>query len=194
VNAPRNPFVPAKAGTQEAELDSAKALDSRLRGNERSLEAGASRPLAPAASIGEAEQAIANLNVIMNRLVGTVEEETAHMRAGRIRDALALDGTKAQLARSYAAESARLKAAREVLGRAAPEALDKLIQRHHAFQALLQTNLVVLATAHAVSEGIIRGVSGELNRKRTPQTYGVTGRAAAPPRRSSPPLALSRSL
>ena len=148
----------------------------------------------PIVTAGEAEQAIANLNVIMDRLVGTVEEETAHMRAGRIRDALALDGTKAQLARSYAAESARLKAAKEALGHAAPAALDKLIQRHHAFQALLQTNLVVLATAHAVSEGIIRGVSGELSRKHTPQTYGATGHANVPPRRSSPPLALSRSL
>lgn len=148
----------------------------------------------PVATADEAEQAIANLNAIMDRLVGTIEQETAHMRAGRIRDALALDGTKAQLARSYAAESARLKAAKDALGRAAPESLDKLVQRHHAFQALLQTNLVVLATAHAVSEGIIRGVSGELNRKHTPQTYGATGRANVPPRRSSPPLALSRSL
>jgi hypothetical protein len=149
---------------------------------------------APIATAGDAEQAIVNLNVIMDHLVGTVEEETAHMRAGRIRDALALDGTKAQLARSYAAESARLKAAKDALGRAAPEALDNLIQRHHAFEALLQTNLVVLATAHAVSEGIIRGVSSELNRKHTPQTYGATGHPTVPARRTSPPLALSRSL
>ena len=41
-------------------------------------------------------------------------------------------------------------------------------ERHTAFQALLQTNMTVLATAHAVSEGIIRGVSGELARKRAP--------------------------
>ena len=35
-------------------------------------------------------------------------------------------------------------------------------QCHNTFRDLLQTNLTVLATAHAVSEGIIRGVSGEL--------------------------------
>lgn len=149
---------------------------------------------APITTAGEAEQAIASLTAIMDRLVGTVGDETAHMRAGRIRDALALDDTKSQLARSYVAEIARLKGAKNALERAAPEALDKLIQRHHAFQELLQTNLVVLATAHAVSEGIIRGVSGELNRKHTPQIYGATGRANVSPRRTSPPLALYRSL
>ena len=41
-------------------------------------------------------------------------------------------------------------------------------------------NLTVLATAHAVSESIMRGVSAELARKATPQAYGASGRAAAP--------------
>ena len=64
-----------------------------------------------------------------------------------------------------------------------------------AFRSLLQTNLTVLATAHAVSEGIIRGVSGELARKQAPSTYGANGRANQPSRRkASQPLAISRSL
>ena len=71
---------------------------------------------------------------------------------------------------------------------------DELRQRHAAFQALLHTNLTVLATAHAVSEGIIRGVSGELARKRAPSTYGASGRASPPSTKTSPPLALSRTL
>ena len=58
----------------------------------------------------------------------------------------------------------------------------------------MRVNLTVLATAHAVSEGIIRGVSGELARKRTPQTYGATGRANSLSARASQPLALSRKL
>jgi hypothetical protein len=52
----------------------------------------------------------------------------------------------------------------------------------------------VLATAHAVSEGIIRGVSGELARKQSPSTYGATGRTNAPNNKRSQPLAISRSL
>jgi hypothetical protein len=66
--------------------------------------------------------------------------------------------------------------------------------RHAAFQAMLQTNLTVLATAHAVSEGIIRGVSGELSRRQAPTTYGASGRANAPSPKASQPLALSRTL
>lgn len=145
-------------------------------------------------SAGEAAQAIESLSAIMDRLIATVEDETGHMRAGRLRDALALAETKTELARSYAAESGRLKAAEAVVVRAQPEALKDLRSRHERFQALLQTNLTVLATAHAVSEGIIRGVSGELAKKRTPSTYGSTGRANAPSRNAAQPLAVSRSL
>ena len=146
------------------------------------------------ASVGEAEQAIANLNKIMDRLVDTVEEETARVRAGRLREAVELDEAKIELARLYGAESGRLKAAKAIIARSLPEAFDRLRQRHDAFQALLQTNLTVLATAHAVSEGIIRGVSGELARKRAPSTYGASGRANAPSHKTSQPLAVSRSL
>ena len=150
--------------------------------------------VAPIASAGEAERAIANLNKIMDRLIDTVEEETARYRAGRLRDAVELDEAKVELARAYAAESERVKSAKDIIAKALPDALDALRQRHDAFQALLQKNLTVLATAHAVSEGIIRGVSGELARKQAPSTYGASGRANAPSSKASPPLAISRTL
>jgi hypothetical protein len=149
---------------------------------------------APIVSAGEAERAIANLNTIMDRLVQTVEEETARVRAGRLRDAIELDEAKVELARSYAAESERVKVAKDIIAQSLPQALDALRKRHEAFQALLQTNLTVLATAHAVSEGIIRGVSGELARKRAPSTYGASGRTNAPSAKASQPLAISRTL
>jgi len=149
---------------------------------------------APIASLGEAERVIANLHTIMDRLAETVEEETAHVRAGRLRDAAKLEEVKAELARHYGAESARLTAARALIAGSPPAALDRLRKRHEALKALLQTNLTVLATAHAVSEGIIRGVSGELARKRTPSTYSASGRANAPSAKASQPLALSRTL
>jgi len=149
---------------------------------------------APIASAGEAEQAIANINVIMDRLEETVAEETARVRAGRLRAATELESAKSDLARRFTAESARLRDAGALIAKALPEALDALRRRHAVLQAMLQTNLTVLATAHAVSEGIIRGVSGELARKRAPSTYGATGRANAPSAKTSQPLALSRSL
>jgi predicted metal-dependent hydrolase len=148
----------------------------------------------PIASAGEAERAIANLNKIMDRLVETVEEETARARAGKLHAAAELDEAKVELARLYAAESERLKKASNLIAQSLPDALDALRKRHEAFQALLQTNLTVLATAHAVSEGIIRGVSGELARKQAPSTYGASGRANPPAAKASQPLAFSRTL
>jgi len=148
----------------------------------------------PIASAGEAERVIANLNTIMDRLMETVEEETARVRAGRLADAAELAEGKAELGRRYAVESERVTAARELIARSLPDALDALRKRHTTFQVLLQTNLTVLATAHAVSEGIIRGVSGELARKRAPSTYGATGRANTPSAKASQPLAISRTL
>ena len=157
---------------------------------------GAQSPViqAPIVSLGEAERAIANLNKIMDRLVDTVEEETARVRAGRLREAVELDEAKSELARAYTIETERVKSAQGIIAQSLPEALDRLRQRHDAFQALLQKNLTVLATAHAVSEGIIRGVSGELARKQTPSTYGASGRANTPSSKTSQPMAISRSL
>jgi hypothetical protein len=146
------------------------------------------------ASASEAEHALANLNKIMDRLVETVEEETARTRAGKLTAATELDEPKAELTYLYAAESERVKNARDLIAQSLPEALDALQKRHQAFRALLQTNLTVLATAHAVSEGIIRGVSGELARKQAPSTYGASGRANALGAKASQPLALSRTL
>jgi hypothetical protein len=148
----------------------------------------------PITNVSEAEGAIANLNQIMNRLAAIVEEETERVRAGKLHDAVEFDKAKVELAHLYSTETARVKAANDLIDRLLPEALDRLREKHNAFQALLQTNLTVLATAHAVSEGIIRGVSYELTRKRTPSTYGPTGRANTASSKISLPMAVSRSL
>ena len=130
----------------------------------------------------------------MDRLTETIAEETAHVRAGQLGGGgRARARARPNSRRLYAAES-RAHQSGELARRALPEVLDALRRRHAAFQALLQTNLTVLATAHAVSEGIIRGVSGELARKRAPSTYGASGRANAPSTKASQPLALSRTL
>jgi hypothetical protein len=145
-------------------------------------------------SDGEARQVIDNLECIMDALLATVENETALVRAGRVREATELEATKAELAGQYFTVTERLKASKDRLAAQLPQALDALRRRHDTFQALLQINLTVLATAHAVSEGIIRGVSDELSRKNTPQTYGASGRPTPPARTPGQPLAVSRSL
>jgi hypothetical protein len=149
---------------------------------------------APIANAGDAERTIETLNAITDRLVETIEQETSHVRAGRLRDAADLGATKAELVHRYAAESSRFIANRALIARNLPEAFAAMHERHAAFRALLQTNMTVLATAHAVSEGIIRGVSGELARKRAPSTYGASGRAVVPGARANQPIAISRTL
>lgn len=150
--------------------------------------------LEPIANTGDAERAIDNLNTIMDRLIEAVEEETQQARAGRLLAAVEKDEAKVELARRYAAESERLHEARAMIATSLPQALDALRKRHEAFRELLQTNLTVLATAHAVSEGIIRGVSNELARKHQPTTYGASGRPSAPAGSAGMPLAFSRKL
>jgi len=148
----------------------------------------------PIVNAGAAEKAIADLESIMDQLEQALTEETARVRAGKLRDAGTLSETKIEFARLYAVESTRIRAAKETIERWVPGAFERLRTRHNTFQDLLQTNLTVLATAHAVSEGIIRGVSGELARKQAPSTYGANGRAQAPSTKATQPLALSRSL
>ena len=92
------------------------------------------------------------------------------------------------------ARSRHLKASQKHLAQAAPELLTALHRHHDTFRAMLQVNLTVLATAHAVSEGIVRGVNAEMQRRNMPNTYTAAGQRAAPGPRHITPLSVSRSL
>ena len=76
---------------------------------------------APITNAGEAQRAIAGLNAIMDRLVETIERETAQARAGKLRDATQLDATKAELAHHYYAETERVKAAKGLVAQIMPQ-------------------------------------------------------------------------
>jgi len=150
--------------------------------------------LTPATSTGEVEQVMAHVASVMDALLSAIEEETALVRAGRVSEAAKLEPAKTELARQYIADTERLKASKAYMAKAQPTAVNALRDKHDTFRTLLQTNLTVLATAHAVSESIIRGVSGELARKAAPSTYGATGRANTLPMSASQPLAVCRTL
>jgi hypothetical protein len=127
--------------------------------------------------------------------VGIVQRETELVRAGRLTAATQLQESKTELTRHYIADALQLRASRPNLSHLlSAEKLSALRDKHDMFRALLQINLTVLATAHAVSEGIVRGVSNEMARKTAPQTYGASGRTVAPPRSAASPLTVSRSL
>jgi hypothetical protein len=148
----------------------------------------------PIKSASEAEALGRHFVEILNKLVEMVEQETALVRAGKLGAAADLAPVKAELTRLYMADLLRLRANQPMLTKVTPRLIEQLHRRHDEFRAILQMNLTVLATAHAVSESIVRGVSGEMNRKAAPQTYGSSGRANAPAPRASQPLAVSRSL
>lgn len=142
----------------------------------------------------DAAALLARFPNVMDSLLAVIEQETALVRAGRLGEAARLETVKADLARQYMRDAGWLKANHGALRGQAAAALDAIREKHELFRALLQINLTVLATAHAVSEGIMRGVSDELSRKAQPATYGATGRATAPRPGTAQPLTVSRVL
>jgi flagellar biosynthesis/type III secretory pathway chaperone len=149
---------------------------------------------APIASAADAARLIARLAEAMASLLAVLDEETQLVRAGRISEIARIEPKKSELARRYVLDAGAVRANALNLARETPREFDELRRHHEQFRAVLQINLAVLATAHAVSEGIIRGAAGELARKASPQTYGVSGRAAAPGAKACPPVAVSRRL
>jgi hypothetical protein len=140
----------------------------------------------------EAELLINDMNNVMQDLLRIIEQETELVRAGKLADAAQLEPQKSDLARRYVADATLVEANSALLKRYVAGQLGELRRRHERFHATLQMNLAVLATAHAVSEGIIRGVAGEVARKAAPRTYGMSGRPSAPP--PVKPVALSRTM
>jgi hypothetical protein len=116
------------------------------------------------------------------------------VHAGKVRKAAALGPIKSELAGQLFAAGERLKANAKFLQRGAPASAAALRHLQEAFRAALQKNMIVLATSHAVSEGIVRRLSGDLARKASPQVYGASGRTMAPNPKHGRPLAVSRVL
>ena len=152
---------------------------------------------APAQAIStpvEARKPAEDLMDVMGALLGVIEHETALVRAGKVREAMALEQQKTELTRRYVTAIETLRVAQEHLAQVAPDLLASLKRHHETFRAMLQINLTVLATAHAVSEGILLGVNTEVQRRNMPNTYTAAGQRAAPGPRHTTPLAVSRSL
>jgi hypothetical protein len=142
----------------------------------------------------EARKLAEDLIDVMSGLLGVIERETELVRAGDLREALRLEEKKSDLSRRYMVAVETLKNAQKYLSQVSPELLAALRRDHDTFRAMLQINLTVLATAHAVSEGIVRGVNTEIQRKNIPNTYTASGHRAVPGPRNITPLSVSRSL
>jgi len=153
-----------------------------------------STKMSPATTPAEAQDAVERVCGMIERLRDVIERETALVQKGELRDAAALEAVKAELAGALFAGGERLKANAPFLLQAAPASCAALKRVEETFRAVLQRNMVVLATAHAVSEGIVRRLSSDLARRVSPQIYGSTGQAATLNPKLGHPLAVSRTL
>lgn len=141
-------------------------------------------------------EAEALAGAVLATLIGldkALAAETALVRAGRIREGLAEEARKSELAAAYLRELEAVKANAVALARFAPDAVGRLRSAHAEFTHTVEANRMVLATARAVSEGLIKSVSEEIDRAARPATYGPGAAAATRPVQAAP-LVLSRSL
>ena len=150
--------------------------------------------MSPITTKAQAEAAIDDLTVLIEQLSGLVQRETVLLHAGQLRGAAEIEPAKKELAGRLYTAGEQIKANAKFVLQAAPAHCTTLKTAQEAFRAVLQKNMIVLATAHAVSEGIVRRLSGELAKKSSPQVYGATGRTIAPNPRNGRPLAISRTL
>src|ERR1700733_3614681 len=121
-------------------------------------------PIPMAATPAEARKLAENLMDVMSALLGVIERETELVRAGKLREAMTFEPAKTDQSRRYVNAVGQLKASQKYLSQPAPEVLAPLHRDHGTFRPMLQINLTVLATAHAVSESNVRGVNAEMQR------------------------------
>jgi hypothetical protein len=151
-------------------------------------------PRPPVTTPIEARKLAEEMLDVMTKLLAVVERETELVRAGKVREGMQLEAQKTELTSRYVTAVETMRMAQKHLAQVAPELLAALRRHHETFRAMLQINLTVLATAHAVSEGIVRGVNAEVQRRNMPNAYTAGGQRAAPSPRQARPLAVSRTL
>jgi len=129
----------------------------------------------------------------LSHLVG---EETELVRAGRLPEAMAREPRKTELAGIYMRGVEQVKLNAVALARFVPDQVKRLKDAHLAFQGLIETNQIVLATARAVSESIVRDLAADANRPMRANGYGpaATVGAGVFARPNSGPLVVSRRL
>jgi hypothetical protein len=155
--------------------------------DQQKAEGAAIRVTGPAEAMGLIE----DIGATMAALEKVLTVETEHVRVGRISEGLADENRKSELTSAYLRGLEALKANAVALARFAPAALEELKSRHKDFARAIETNQIVLATARAVSENLVKGISAELSRAQAPQVYSP-GRPQSPYGGKSAPLLVSK--
>src|SRR3954467_13792911 len=93
---------------------------------------------APARAISTPAQArklAEELMDVMSGLLGIIERETELVRAGKVREAIALEEQKGELSRRYMITVEHLKTSQKYLAQVSPELLTTLRRHHDTFRA-----------------------------------------------------------
>ncbi len=137
-------------------------------------------------SRADAEALVCRVMETITALEAALETETQHLAAGRIRQGLAGDRAKADLTGAYLAAITAAKTNAVAAKRLAPDLLPALGTAQAKLHAAALRNEAVLATAKAVSEGLVRAMADEVAKQARPQAYGVPARHAMPARAPGP--------
>lgn len=140
----------------------------------------------------DAEQLAAGVLKTLADLQAVLELETGHVRVGRVREGLADERRKTELSASYLQGLEAVKGNAVAMARFAPEALQRLREAHAGFSRVVEENQIVLATARAVSESLVKGIAEEMNRQARPQVYAPLGHQPRRPE-TSQPLVVSKT-
>lgn len=143
-----------------------------------------------------AEALVAGILANMKALGAVLDEEAAHIRAGRLKEGVVAGEPKAALAAAYMKGLEVAKANAVALVRLHPQGVETLSATHRAFTAAVEANQAVLSTARTVSEGLIRTLADDIAKSQMPASYGSAKPAPSPYGRTtrSGPLVVSRSL
>ena len=125
----------------------------------------------PITSVADAERLIAEICARTDALASALESEAALIGSGRIRDGLAGEMRKAELAAAYTLGLQRVKANIVALKRLAPASLKRLRLAQEAMAEVAGRNGAVLATAKAVSESLVKGMADAVAKERAPSGY-----------------------
>ncbi|PIK72500.1 hypothetical protein CS379_13635, partial [Methylobacterium frigidaeris] len=111
---------------------------------------------APVADAAAAERLVAETLGTMRDLEALLGRESDHIRVGRLAEGLAEAPQKTALAGAYLQGLQAVKANAVALARFAPEGIAALREAHGRFSEAVAANQAVLATARAISEGLLR--------------------------------------
>ncbi|MDJ1158460.1 hypothetical protein QNA08_09460 [Chelatococcus sp. SYSU_G07232] len=151
-------------------------------------------PLPRVVSEDEAKRLVEGVLATLAALERLIVEETRLVQDGRLADALVHETRKTELAGSYIRELEAVKTNAIALARFAPDALTALKETHQRFAEIIERNQAVLATARAVSEGLIRTLADEVGAAAQPAAYAPAGAGQPARRPRAVPLTLSKSL